>query len=272
MNLPNAKTRQGKQRKPSLLDEVLEHRMLLYALTAGATLAAVAPSAAAKVVFTPSNAVLTQKNGTLQIDLNNDGVTDFVLLDEAFWYHSTNSSVRRLRRRPPLGSSFLVYDLIAQGTNAANTLMDNSNPTGWAEALKNGAKVGQGGFFSQTGWMANSERGESYGAFINVRNRYLGVRFEINGTSHYGWIGFKSVSGVVDGGYKAKLLGWAYETEPNTPIIAGSGQGAVFQDSAALRSAGPENVPAMRAAEPTSLELLAAGHVAVADWRRRRAA
>ena len=72
----------------------------------------------------------------------------------------------------------------------------------------------------------------------------------INGQVHYGWIGFRSTSA-----YQATLEGWAYETRPNTPI----------------RTAGPEETPTLGAAEPTSLQLLAAGHVAVADWRRRNA-
>jgi len=105
------------------------------------------------------------------------------------------------------------------------------------------------------------------GPFANVTNRYLGVRFLINGQVHFAWIGFRSCKNLT-----ATLLGWAYETQPKTPILAGAGQGAVFPPSAELRPAGSENVPAVRAAEPTSLELLAAGHVAVADWRRRNAA
>src|ERR1700683_475196 len=80
MNARNAETKQAKRRLPNLLDEVLERRMLLYVLAAGATLAG-ASSAQAKAVFTRSDFVLTLENGHLAIDLNNDGTTDFTLID-----------------------------------------------------------------------------------------------------------------------------------------------------------------------------------------------
>ena len=77
MNERNRGKAQSKRRSVSLLDEVLERRMLVYALAAGATLAG-ASAAQAKVVFTPNNTVL-KENRILQIDLNNDGVTDVTL-------------------------------------------------------------------------------------------------------------------------------------------------------------------------------------------------
>ena len=76
----------------------------------------------------------------------------------------------------------------------------------------------------------------------------------IDGEIHYGWIGFRSTDLGV-----AKLAGWAYETEPNTPIIVG--------DRGAANSASG----GFQIAEPTSLQLLAMGHTAVADRQRRLA-
>jgi len=55
----------------SLLDEVLERRMLLYVLAAGATLAGV-PSAQAKVVFTPSSEDLSPLSAGLPPTLHKD--------------------------------------------------------------------------------------------------------------------------------------------------------------------------------------------------------
>ena len=77
MNTKNTQEKQAKRLRPSLLDEVLERRMLLYVLAAGATLAGASGAAQSRVVFTPSNVVLS--TGSLQIDLNNDGTTDFIL-------------------------------------------------------------------------------------------------------------------------------------------------------------------------------------------------
>jgi hypothetical protein len=46
---------------------------------------------------------------------------------------------------------------------------------------------------------------------------FLGVRFQIEGRWHYGWVmAFKPGSGDA-----IPIAGWAYETEPDTPIVAG---------------------------------------------------
>jgi hypothetical protein len=248
MRITNEKGEQIKYKTPSLLDEVLERRMLLYVLAAGATLAG-ASSAQAKVVFTPSNAVLfpgsNHHPNTLSIDLNNDGMADFVLVD--------------------YGSNFIStaeYRLEAGGYGRNGVLEQGSQ----LAALPAGAKIGPSATFEQKGQMCyawnNPGSSGSRGPFAHTELRFLGVRFLIGGKVHYAWIGFRSVGG--NGPFNhviADLLGWAYETEPNKPILAGSGQGSVFPYSAAIRSA-----------EPTSLELLAAGYVTVADWRRRGAA
>ena len=78
MTAQNLKSRKARRQRPSLLDEVLERRMLLYVLAAGATLAGASGAAQAKVVFTPSNVVVSSNNH-LDIDMNNDGTSDFVI-------------------------------------------------------------------------------------------------------------------------------------------------------------------------------------------------
>lgn len=216
---------------------------MLYALAAGAA-AACAPGAQAKVVFTPNNTVLHSRHH-IDIDLNNDGKTDFRLIASSF-------------KNP---SSYFIAELgmTAAPGNSVDDLGVTSYKRHWALALTKGAEIGPGAKFLRYGLVELSNVGIfSEGYFKNVSNRFLGVRFLINGAPHYGWIGFRQVTLVDDhGDITATLAGWAYEAESNTPIRAGD-KGA--EESAALRSV-----------EPTSLELLAAGNVAMADWRRRRA-
>lgn len=57
------------------------------------------------------------------------------------------------------------------------------------------------------------------GNFILIR-AYAGVQFEIDGQTHYGWIDLEN--SALGGGAEFKAYGWAYESEPNTPIVAGS--------------------------------------------------
>jgi hypothetical protein len=256
MSPRNQERKQAKRQNPSVLNEVLEHRMLLYVLAAGATLAG-ASAAQGRVVYTPSKAILTVGDrhigrSSLQIDLNNDGTIGFVLTE---FYHETG-----------LG---YYSSLKANAGQPLNGIVKSSQVSRerFAAALKRGTPIGSGAKFGSKELMAfrNSESTlgtYSAGNFLNITSRYLGVKFVINGEVHYGWIGFRSVTvgGFHDHGeLTAKVAGWAYETEPNKPIVAGAmGEQDSESNSAALRSA-----------EPTSLELLAAGNVAIDDWRRR---
>jgi len=55
----------------------------------------------------------------------------------------------------------------------------------------------------------------SGGLWFGATNRYLGVKFSIDGETHYGWARFNAGAGY------AQLTGYAYETVPNKPIPAG---------------------------------------------------
>lgn len=80
--------------------------------------------------------------------------------------------------------------------------------------------------------------------FFDGDQKYIGVKFDIGGTTHYGWIGFQVDSQSPMHGI---VRDYAYETEADTAIAAGV-------------------VP-----EPATLGLLAAGAGAFAVRRRRSA-
>jgi len=231
------------KRQPSnLLNEVLERRMLLYVLAAGSALAAV-PAAQARVIFTSSNIVY--HGHTIAIDLNNDGVTDF------------NFSVIVTGGCGTESRGYCNFFMEMRGAAASNLV--EMGPEGGQAALIKGSKIGSGNDYSDKGDMVAflSEPSGQFltGSWLNVTNRFLGVKFIIGGQIHYGWIGFRGVSGIES----AAFAGWAYETTPNKPIAAGDRGEA--GDSAFLQSAAP-----------TSLQLLALGHTGIADRQRRIAA
>jgi len=62
------------------------------------------------------------------------------------------------------------------------------------------------------------------GSWINVNKRYLGLRFKIQGKYHFGWARLNVQ--VANLSITATLTGYAYETVPNKPIIAGREHGA----------------------------------------------
>ncbi len=94
----------------------------------------------------------------------------------------------------------------------------------------------------------------------NAKNRYLGVRFRINGRTHYGWARL-NVAVNIDNEITATLTGYAYETIPNKPIGAGvtKGPDADQPAPASLQPVSPK---------PPSLGALALGAPALSIWRR----
>jgi hypothetical protein len=88
----------------------------------------------------------------------------------------------------------------------------------YAYALKRGNRIGPKAPFSGQ-LMASSNMG-TIGQWLNVTNRYLGLKFRIKGKVHYGWARL-NVQVLGNGVIKAVLTGYAYETIPNRPIIAG---------------------------------------------------
>ncbi len=168
------------------------------------------------------------------------------------------------------GISVFKSSLNVKGSAGSDGIVGLNNNYGrFGAALRKGARIGSTANFSDKGLMQLCNFAElpkfapsnySFGSFLDITNRYLGVRFQINGETHYGWIGFRSTS---EG--NAQLAGWAYETAPNQPIQAGR-KGEIVSDSDFASDPGT-----LGSTEPTSLELLAAGNVAMADWRRRKA-
>ncbi|NND77757.1 MAG: hypothetical protein HKN39_06205 [Flavobacteriales bacterium] len=65
--------------------------------------------------------------------------------------------------------------------------------------------------------------GSGFEAF-NSGNKYFGFRFDIDGELHYGWMRIKTGLTTISGAEHAylRIFEYAYETIPDTPIIAGS--------------------------------------------------
>jgi len=63
------------------------------------------------------------------------------------------------------------------------------------------------------------------GQWLYTKNRYLGFQFIIGGQTHYGWARLAVTQRAKRHGIQATLTGYAYETIPNKPIIAGKTKG-----------------------------------------------
>lgn len=181
----------------------------LAASAAGVGMLALAQPAEAKIIYTKTHGVIGPAK-QYYLDLNHDKTTDFTVVN--FWTTQCPDSCEQLLYlKPPAGNSE-----IGSVTNR-----------GWhfARALSKGSAIGpKGHFLAGTGFMAVafSTQG-SVGAWRNVTNRYLGLKFQIKGKTHYGWARLSVTGGF--GSMVATLTGYAYETVPNKPIIAGKTKG-----------------------------------------------
>ena len=244
-------------RTPSNLRNSTHHRLNMYALAAtagGVGILAVPQSAEAKIVYTATRVSIVGPRGFYNLDLNHDGVTDFTVFnttnyntDQAFW---------ELGAKP------------APGNAAMGTIAYRGFPVS-LRALPRGARIGAGArFYHSAGKLASFYEGgggySAHGKWVNVSNRYLGLRFQINRTTHYGWARLTVQVLTNPVRINALLTGYAYETTPNKAIAAGRTHG-----SSENRTKPPSPIPM---AKPTqrraSLGLLAMGSPGLSIWRR----
>lgn len=247
-------------RKPETISSLSEwtlHQVNSYALAAGAAgvgLLALAPQAEARIVFHSVNKKIVQNGGLIYFDLNQDGIPDFGLSNR---YVSTSQGFAflRVKQHQPANE---IWQVISQGRLCA-------------AALPAGKKIGPTGNFHtdpKKGLaMAFADfEGTTYGPWLHKRQAYLGLKFVFNKTTHFGWARIKlSPTGRL--AINATLTGYAYETVPNRPIIAG--QTSSPDHTAGHPAASALNVLAPR---PVPLGVLALGADGAALWRRKKSA
>jgi hypothetical protein len=258
-------------RRTARLGKELEGSLSAYACAAaaaGVSLLAITKSAEAKIVYTPADVKIRINGGLVPLDLNHDGITDFVFSNS---FHSiyTFSS-------PSFAKLFV-------GTGSGNTrnkiwgrgVMTSRGRNRFASALRPGFTVGANKLYFQKspkalmarldvdylpnlGRAATTYRYTSHtsGQWLYTRDRYLGLRFMIGGQVHYGWARVavtRTGKGYGKNSIKATLTGYAYETIPNKAIITGKTKG-----------------PDVITLDPATLGHLAQGASGVSAWRGRK--
>jgi hypothetical protein len=237
-------------RVPSQLPESLRRRLNAYALAASAAgvgmLASVQP-AEARIVYTPAHIKVGGHVGhSVPLDLNHDGQVDFKFGD--FPMCTTRCE-----------NGFVGLWVYPAAT--ANQIWATFPHFFGASALPAGVVVGSKGKFVSwdAEWMAgfyynfytNGTHVQSIGPWRDVKDRYLGLKFVAKDGSHYGWARLnvrceKSALGTrKELRTLGVLTGYAYETIPNKPIIAGHTHG---RDEATLGhlATGASAIPAWR--------------------------
>jgi PEP-CTERM motif len=244
----------------------VDRRLLAYAIAS--TTVVGSGSLAQAGIYGQTNlnvSVSSNSNAALFYDLDKDGAEDI-----AFFYgggpNQANTVDFAIAVRP-LGTE--------GGTNYAAVVVDGTTTVDFGDDVQNkdaAAKL-SGGFtvgetLSAYNWGGNNLIGfgakiqnwdatngsPSEGNFAGVTEKYIGFRVHLSSNEElvYGWAKVSTVTNLNEIGVSGDVIlhGYAYESTPNTAIVAGASP-----------------VP-----EPTSLAIFAMGGAGIAAWKRRRKA
>jgi hypothetical protein len=253
MSLLEAVMKRFHQETASPLPDSINQQLGMYALAAGATgvgLLALAQPAQGKIIYTSTHKTI-RVHQHYNLDLNHDGITDFTIQIQTFQTRGT--------------SHFTTLDLLPRKNHAVagGYLNTSCGPRSSAFALPRGALVGpKQPFHSKLAVMAFAGTIDGIsahcGPWLSVKDRYLGLKFQIHGKTHFGWARISVLSTKISI-TSATLTGYAYETIPNKPVIAGkmkrtvtigavepAGLGRLAQGSGGLRDLAPKKVSLSR--------------------------
>ncbi len=140
-----------------------------------------------------------------EFDVNNDGIADFTLNSPdtiAINLTPLNNNAILSVLAPPLDIGAYIYALppgaeISSSLNPAFVWFDRNSSGGTATIV------------------ASSTAG-SLGYFQGSTDAYAGIRLESGGNYYYGWLHIQNF-----GLNLGQISEWAYESSPNTPILAG---------------------------------------------------
>lgn len=254
-------------RTPSRLSTTLRNHLNMYSLAgsaAGVGVLALAQTAEAEVIYTPAHVPFSGVRTQYRLDLNNDGRSDFTL-------QLSNST---------LGAKFFAVNEI-NGGKTSNAFVvsprDNTAPL----ALKAGTPIGPAAHFFGSIYsyeiMAYATQKHG-GDWVNVNDRYLGLKFVAEGNVYYGWARLSvELKGRV---LSAVLSGYAYENVPGQEIRAGQTSGTADNPEFASESS-PQHISgqagslqnqtspkAISRDKPATLGMLALGAPGMLLWRR----
>jgi len=254
-------------RTPSLLSDAVHHQLNMYALAASAAgvgVLALTQSAEAKIIYTATHRHV-RFNRPWNMDLNGDGIVDFRIYRSYFWDYdyaigtfvsAQGVSQRNGVRNRVAGHGYVGHTTSGQSFYYVNAYVLNAGRQIGAKLnFPNSTQVGA--FMAARGGVPG-KYGYCDGKWNNVKDRYLGLRFEIKGKIHYGWARLNescNQMGPIGQCAITVLTGYAYETVPEKPIIAGKTKG-----------------PDASTAQPVNLSLgqLAQGSAGLAFRKRQR--
>ena len=159
------------------------------------------------IVFTPFSGDLTPENRNEYIlDINDDESPDFRVYAEQILQ-------MRSVKITPLNSNEILFD---------NEFLPDVYAATASDTISQDDPIGTTSWHSREGVLSWSDIVFPEGLLVSGQfletNAYVGVCFKIDSNTHYGWIGIDNPTSQPGG----TITGFAYETNPNTGIIAGA--------------------------------------------------
>jgi hypothetical protein len=254
-------------RKPTTLNTNLNKALISYvaaACAAGVAILADAIPAEGEIIYTPTNTPILA-GSPVSLDLNHDGVIDFVLSNNlnafarhpscspcTFGEHGSLKATPQQAGNAIWGVTSSVYPLASHSQRRKrqqkkpNTVKEAAAAVPWGVVVGNGPERS---FQSQALPMDSSNSVyyfggggtvNSFGAWGKGRRAtgpYLGFKFLIDGEIHYGWARVNVHANFLD--LSATLTGYAYESVANRPILTGFTHGSLDASSDASQQSQP---------------------------------
>jgi hypothetical protein len=209
-------------------------------------------TAEARIVYTPANLTIPVNGGLIQLDLNHDGIADFAFSSVSYSTHGFGDFFLKIE---PDQNSNEIADQVSKGHMCAAALAKGVQVGPKSRFHQDPANGLYMWFFARGG---TQTRTTSFGPWRGLRGqRYLGLKFVVNGKTHYGWARVKFEQNATT------VTGYAYETIPNKFIIAGKTKGP---DEMWTEEADAALIMPTR--ETAGLGLLALGAPGLSTWRR----
>jgi len=216
------------KRQTKSLSSRLEQRLNAYVLAAtaaGVGVLCLAQPAEARIVYTAAD-VRIPRNSAYAIDLNHDGFPDFWLINSFIFLGSSTTSFVGLSVLPrmPLQDGVVAH----QPCEGYSVLCASALPKG--KIIGSQSQVFNAGHAFMVDYGHETKAGYWLPKPMGQVQAYLGLRFFFKDTVHYGWARVKVKSISRSSNFTVTLTGYAYQTIPNKPIIAGATEDPDEQD------------------------------------------
>ena len=137
------------------------------------------------------------------IDINNDGVTDFTLTggqDINLWPLRNNAIISVPEPPPDSGAFAYAFGPGERISSSLDPVFVWWGASGGPAGIVSASNIGAIGYFAYPSGPT-----------------YAGIRIDVGGELYYGWIHIQNLGGSNWG----QISDWAYETRPDTSILAG---------------------------------------------------